>query len=135
MSPPKSCKQRNKKKVNRRVLGENFQKVEKYPNIIIFGPFSLLKLITCTFIAYYSGINIVFIILHSFISDRLNNSNVTRSSVWNTSVYIIINKAIRDGKYLAPPHASAWQRSPHYNRKCWYIFVTSFLCSLEFLYY
>ena len=21
------------------------------------------------------------------------------------------NKAIRDGKYLAPPHASAWQRS------------------------
>ena len=23
------------------------------------------------------------------------------------------NKAIRDGKYLAPPHASAWQRSPH----------------------
>ena len=24
-----------------------------------------------------------------------------------------INKAIRDGKYLAPPHASAWQRSPH----------------------
>ena len=25
----------------------------------------------------------------------------------------IINKAIRDGKYLAPTHASAWQRSPH----------------------
>ena len=25
----------------------------------------------------------------------------------------ITNKAIRDGKYLAPPHASAWQRSPH----------------------
>ena len=25
----------------------------------------------------------------------------------------MINKAIRDGKYLAPPHASAWQRSPH----------------------
>ena len=24
----------------------------------------------------------------------------------------INNKAIRDGKYLAPPHASAWQRSP-----------------------
>ena len=24
-----------------------------------------------------------------------------------------INKAIRDGKYLALPHASAWQRSPH----------------------
>ena len=23
------------------------------------------------------------------------------------------NKAIRDGKYLAPPHASAWQHSPH----------------------
>ena len=23
------------------------------------------------------------------------------------------NKAIIDGKYLAPPHASAWQRSPH----------------------
>ena len=23
------------------------------------------------------------------------------------------NKAIRDGKYLAPPHASAWQRLPH----------------------
>ena len=28
----------------------------------------------------------------------------------------MINKAIRDGKYLAPPHASAWQRSPHSNR-------------------
>ena len=25
----------------------------------------------------------------------------------------ILNKAIRYGKYLAPPHASAWQRSPH----------------------
>ena len=25
----------------------------------------------------------------------------------------IMNKAIRDGKYLAPPHASAWQHSPH----------------------
>ena len=24
-----------------------------------------------------------------------------------------VNKAFRDGKYLAPPHASAWQRSPH----------------------
>ena len=23
------------------------------------------------------------------------------------------NKAIRDGKYLAPAHANAWQRSPH----------------------
>ena len=26
------------------------------------------------------------------------------------------NNAIRDGKYLAPSHTSAWQRSPHYNR-------------------
>ena len=26
--------------------------------------------------------------------------------------YNINNKAIRDGKYPAPPHASAWQRSP-----------------------
>ena len=25
-----------------------------------------------------------------------------------------INKAIRDGKYLALPHSSAWQRSPHF---------------------
>ena len=33
------------------------------------------------------------------------------------SVHDCNNKAIRDGKYLAPPHASAWQRSPHYNRK------------------
>ena len=24
-----------------------------------------------------------------------------------------LSKAIRDGKYFAPPHASAWQRSPH----------------------
>ena len=23
------------------------------------------------------------------------------------------NKAIKDGKYLTPPHSSAWQRSPH----------------------
>ena len=28
-------------------------------------------------------------------------------------VHNYYNKAIRDGKYLAPPHASAWQRSPH----------------------
>ena len=27
-----------------------------------------------------------------------------------------INKAIRDGKYLALPHSSAWQRSPHFFR-------------------
>ena len=36
------------------------------------------------------------------------------------NVHIIgsyINKAIRDGKYLAPPHVSAWQRSPHKIRK------------------
>ena len=26
----------------------------------------------------------------------------------------IYNKAIRDGKYLALPHSSAWQRSPHF---------------------
>ena len=28
----------------------------------------------------------------------------------------IYNKAIRDGKYLALPHSSAWQRSPHFCR-------------------
>ena len=29
------------------------------------------------------------------------------------------NKAIRDGKYLAPPHVSAWQRSPPiFERNC-----------------
>ena len=33
----------------------------------------------------------------------------------STNMYYMYNKAIRDGKYLAPPHASAWQRSP---RKC-----------------
>ena len=26
----------------------------------------------------------------------------------------LFNKAIRDGKYLALPHSSAWQRSPHF---------------------
>ena len=30
-----------------------------------------------------------------------------------TYMYCYMNKAIRDGKYLAPPDASAWQRSPH----------------------
>ena len=37
---------------------------------------------------------------------------------WPYNMYIAktyINKAIRDVKYLAPPHASAWQRSPHSN--------------------
>ena len=38
------------------------------------------------------------------------------------------NKAIRDGKYLALPHSSAWQRPPPPP----IFFVTSFLCSLEF---
>ena len=47
---------------------------------------------------------------------------------------VFCTKAIRDGKYLAPPHASAWQRSPHQNLKCWFLFVTSFVRSLEFLY-
>ena len=27
--------------------------------------------------------------------------------------YDLLNKAIKDGKYLALPHASVWQRSPH----------------------
>ena len=30
----------------------------------------------------------------------------------NNNVYYMYNKAIRDGKYLALPHSSAWQRSP-----------------------
>ena len=32
---------------------------------------------------------------------------------WSVSILCKRNKAIRDGKYFAPPHASAWQRSPH----------------------
>ena len=33
---------------------------------------------------------------------------------WKCKLVVLTckNKAIRDGKYLAPPHASAWQRSP-----------------------
>ena len=33
------------------------------------------------------------------------------------------NKAIRDVTYLALPHASAWHRSPHSNRKFWYFVI------------
>ena len=29
------------------------------------------------------------------------------------SIGTIQNKAIRDGKYLTPPHASDWQSSPY----------------------
>ena len=36
-----------------------------------------------------------------------------RKSMTKFEVNHVLNKAIRDGKYLAPPHASAWQRSPH----------------------
>ena len=64
-----------------------------------------------------------------------NHQEYISSGAQPNTVWSILNKAIRDGKYLAPPHASAWQRSPHLNRKFWYFFVTSFLCSLEFLYY
>ena len=32
------------------------------------------------------------------------------------ALYNISNKAIRDGKYLALPHSSAWQRFPHFFR-------------------
>ena len=37
----------------------------------------------------------------------------TFEKCYNTGVITVNNKAIRDGKYLAPPHASAWQSSPH----------------------
>ena len=40
---------------------------------------------------------------------------ITTSCVVVTNI-TVHNKAIRDGKYLAPPHASAWKRSLHYNR-------------------
>ena len=40
---------------------------------------------------------------------RLSSTDTKTQRRINTS----INKAIRDGKYLTPPHASAWQRSPH----------------------
>ena len=37
---------------------------------------------------------------------------VVMSGQLQHSTKVNINKAIRDGKYLALPHASAWQRSP-----------------------
>ena len=45
------------------------------------------------------------------------------------------NKAIRDGKYLALPHSSAWRRPPIKIENFDNFFVMSFLCSLEFLYF
>ena len=36
---------------------------------------------------------------------------------WRQSRVHESNKAIRDGKIPRPPHGSAWQRSPHSNRK------------------
>ena len=45
----------------------------------------------------------------------------------------IYNKAIRDGKYLAPPHASACQRSPHYNFDFFFRDVISLLARVFIL--
>ena len=48
----------------------------------------------------------------------------------------IHNKAIRDGKYLARPIPVLGNvHTIKIEKKIWYSFVTSFLCSLEFLYY
>ena len=67
--------------------------------------------------------------------DSIDKCNKTIHKLFTPSE-AIDNKAIRDGKYLAPPHASAWQNSPPLKSKCFDIFfVTSFVCSLEFLYY
>ena len=41
---------------------------------------------------------------------------LVRSLVMRVNIHIVHhndNKAIRDGKYLAPPHASVWQSLPH----------------------
>ena len=51
----------------------------------------------------------------TFVNISYNGINVANIDfvVNSGSKCYIANKAIRDGKYLAPPHASAWQRSPH----------------------
>ena len=36
--------------------------------------------------------------------------------IMETTLTPITNKAIREGKYLALPHSSDWQRSPHFFR-------------------
>ena len=52
-----------------------------------------------------------------FLNDSVNTHveivNMEGAIIIPAMRYNIENKAIRDGKYLAPPHASAWQRSPH----------------------
>ena len=51
---------------------------------------------------------------------QLTHTGITKSHTnqstyykYQSTIKAYTNKAIRDGKYLAPPHASAWQRSPH----------------------
>ena len=41
------------------------------------------------------------------------------------------NKAIRDGKYLALPHSSAWQRSPHFFRDVIFLFARVFIFLID----
>ena len=48
----------------------------------------------------------------TYIQEDLKSYNFGETYIsWFNVIY---NKAIRDGKYLAPPHASAWQRSPEH---------------------
>ena len=50
-------------------------------------------------------------IIHGHVGDvKVDHSGAEDTKL---SLITFINKAIRDGKYLAPPHASAWQRSPN----------------------
>ena len=50
---------------------------------------------------------------HSWYTGSCNSFVFLLRHLLTNSMTNIDNKAIRDGKYLAPPHASAWQRSLH----------------------
>ena len=52
-------------------------------------------------------------LLFCFVRHFIHVINLSIVKSLERSVITYSNKAIRDGKYLAPPHASAWQRSPH----------------------
>ena len=51
-------------------------------------------------------------LINNYVRIKLNTIQ-SIVDLFTKSSHHIDNKAIRDGKYLAPPHASAWQRSPH----------------------
>ena len=65
------------------------------------------------------------------ISNSMDNTLIRQSVCHKVKMYVtMLNKAIRDGKYLVPPHVHPIKIIKNKKK-----FLTSFLCSLEFLYF